>query len=622
MAPQAHDGIDEGKDGRMDKGTLGIAGHGTHGTQAGGEPGSGTGTGRCESAIAGAGTGRCESAGAGTGGGRCESAVAGAGTCASPGSSASAVLGEEQRTAPTNADLTQAWFDEMDALEGDIPGRRAARAYMEASTAIVHHQVVDSSFVPRLYGQATYEAMRNTATTVHGILCKVIQHYLDDPAYRTLFSFDPRLERLILVPRGYDALLPFARVDVFLNEDDLSVAFCEFNADGSSGMNEDREITNSLRGSATSQAFSRRHRLASSDLFDTWVDEFMAIYGTYRFRVSAPHVAICDYLDHGVVDEFEVFRSLFEARGVSCTVADVRDLRFHEGVLSGPDGKAIDAIWRRSVTNDIIEFWDESLGLIEAVLAEKVALIGSFAGHVVHDKQIFQVLRHPWTTTFLTPSEAAFIEATIPRTCFLDDGNIELASVKAAKDRWIIKPTDHYGADKVFAGCFFSQGEWEALVDRYANAASGEPFLVQSYCTPYKTLTLPPDTALAGIPDAEACREGAWYNNLQGLYLYNGRFAGVFSRLGPLPTISKDMKGMTSATLWVDVDDAPGPLPFPGPGPHHASVPPARGGALGASGADTSPDSCRAPDNGRRLDNGRAPAPESQRPESERKADA
>ena len=47
-------------------------------------------------------------------------------------------------------------------------------------------------------------------------------------------------------------------------------------------------------------------------------------------------------------------------------------------------------------------------------------------------------------------------------------------------------------------------------------------------------------------------REPVPYNNLNGLYLYNGRFQGVFSRLGPLPTISKENQGMTAATIWVD----------------------------------------------------------------------
>ena len=40
----------------------------------------------------------------------------------------------------TNAELTREYFNIMDSLEGDIQGRRDARAYMDRSTAIVHHQ--------------------------------------------------------------------------------------------------------------------------------------------------------------------------------------------------------------------------------------------------------------------------------------------------------------------------------------------------------------------------------------------------------------------------------------------------------------------------------------------------
>ncbi len=79
--------------------------------------------------------------------------------------------------------------------------------------------------------------------TTHAILCKVIEHYLTHPSYRTIFSYDKRLEAMILLPRGYEDTLPFARIDVFLNEDDLSCGFCEFKMDGSAGMNENREIT-------------------------------------------------------------------------------------------------------------------------------------------------------------------------------------------------------------------------------------------------------------------------------------------------------------------------------------------------------------------------------------------
>ena len=459
---------------------------------------------------------------------------------------------------PTNADYTREYFSIIDELDGAVPGRRAAYDYMMGSTAIVHHEVVASTFVPRLFNQKTYDVMKRTAETCHGILCKVIERYRADEEYRKLFDFDERLVELICLPRDYDSVLPFARVDTFLNEDDYRIHFCEFNGDGSAGMNENREITKSIQSSEAFGAFAENHKLLGCDLFEPWVREFMRIYGTYRFKVENPRIAICDYLENGVVDEFHIFADCFRAAGVECVVADVRDLVFDGEVLATPDGLPVNAIWRRCVTNDVLEFWDDSQALINAVRARKVALIGAFSGHIVHDKQLFEVLFKPATQAFLTEEEIAFVEATVPMTAFLDEGEVNLAQIRANKDEWIIKPTDHYGADNVYAGCEQTQEAWEGLVDRYANGAAGYPFIVQRYIRPFKTDTLPPDTGIDDLPDGAVESEPVPYNNLNGLYLYNGHFQGVFSRLGPYPTISKLNGGMTAATIWVDCDDPDG----------------------------------------------------------------
>lgn len=454
----------------------------------------------------------------------------------------------------SNSDYTKEYFEIIDDLDGAIDDRRAAYDYMKDSTAIVHHQVVACSFVPRLFNQRTYDTMKATAETTHRILCKVMQRYLDDPEYRRLFDFDERLQKLILLPRGYDSLLPFARIDTFLNEETYDVRFCEFNGDGSAGMNENREITNSIVGTQTLKTFCENHKVVGCNLFEPWVREFISIYGTYEHKVEHPMFAICDYLENGVVDEFHMFAKMFEEHGIPCLVCDVRELTFDGERLLSPEGKQINAIWRRCVTNDVLEFWDDSQALISAVEAEKVALIGSFAGHIVHDKQIFEVLMKNETLELLEAEEVSFLERTLPQTDFLDDRFVNVAQIRANKDEWIIKPSDHYGADNVYAGCEVSQGEWEKLVDDFANDKAGYPFIVQRYIRPFKTETLPPDTGIDDMPDGAVTWNPSLYNNLNGLYLYNGHFQGVFSRLGPHPVISKQNEGMTAATLWVDAD--------------------------------------------------------------------
>ena len=455
---------------------------------------------------------------------------------------------------PTNADYTREYFQIMDALGGDVAGRRAAYDYMQSSTAIVHHRVVACSFIPRLFNRKTYDTMKETAETAHRILVKVIERYLADPEYRRAFDFDPRLEELILLPRGYDSVLPFARVDTFLDEDDYRVKFCEFNADGSSGMNENREITTSVAQSETFKEFASRHQVEGCELFESWVQAFLDIYATYARRVENPRIAICDYLENGVVDEFHIFAEKFREAGVECVVADVRELSFDGEVLTTPDGLPVNAIWRRSVTNDVLEFWDDSQDLINAVRARKVALIGAFSGHIVHDKQLFEVLFAPETQAFLTEEEIAFVEETVPMTAFLNDDQVNIDQIRANREEWIIKPTDHYGADNVYAGCEVSQEEWERVIDEFANERAGYPFIVQRYIRPFKTDTLPPDRGINEAPDGAVESEPVPYNNLNGLYLYNGHFQGVFSRLGPHPTISKTNDGMTAATIWVDCD--------------------------------------------------------------------
>lgn len=451
----------------------------------------------------------------------------------------------------SNAELTEEYFAVAQSLAGDIPGRRLAYSYMQNSTAIVHHKVVASSFIPRLFNDESWNTFKEIAETTHRILCKVIEHYLATPSYRSIFSYDKRLEELILLPRGYEDTLPFARIDVFLNEDDLTCGFCEFNGDGSAGMNENREITNSISDTETFKRFSETHHVETCELFESWVLKFIDIFKRSKYYVPNARFAICDYLECGVVDEFRVFANCFKQHGYDCVVCDVRDLRFDGSVLRDGQGNQINAIWRRCVTNDVLDFWDESQDLIEALRHEAVALIGSFAGHIVHDKQIFEALYHPQTKALLTAEENAFVERHVPRTVFLNDKDIDLEEVRHNKDAWIIKPTDNYGARDVYAGLPFTQKEWDELITRFANEAAGAPFIAQTYITPFKTHTLAPDTTIENLADNEVDTQGTWYNNLNGLYLYNGEFQGIFSRLGPLPTISKEHKGMTAATLHV-----------------------------------------------------------------------
>lgn len=450
-----------------------------------------------------------------------------------------------------NATYTQEYLDCIEELSGDAFGRGMAKAYMKNSTAIVHDSPAPSSFIPRLYDAATKDLFEHIVAIVHSILCKVIRRYREDASYRRLFAFDSRLENLILLPHGYEAELPFARYDLFLDENTGGFMFCEFNADGSSGMNEDRETFLSIEKTASMSMFRQKHEIRTSELVESWVDEFMRIYAVYDKAVECPRIAICDYSESATMSEFRVYASAFVRRGLSCRICDVRELSFDGETLVDSDGRAVDAIWRRCVTNDILTHWEESQALLDAVRMGKVALIGGFSSHIVHDKRIFALLAHAQTQDMLAPEENDFVASSIPETILLDNQCTDMERIVREKNRWVLKPTDRYGADCILMGTAHSHKEWKALLAECARGENGARFIAQQRCTPYRTPVIPvfepaPEKGRISSKDARL------YGNLIGLYDYNGRFAGTFSRLGPHEIISGLHGGVTAASIWVD----------------------------------------------------------------------
>ncbi len=92
-----------------------------------------------------------------------------------------------------------------------------------------------------------------------------------------------------------------------------------------------------------------------------------------------------------------------------------------------------------------------------------------------------------------------------------------MEEVLSDKDAYILKPLDSYGSNGIHAGVECTQEEWEKTV----REAAKEDSLCQEYCPQYKTENI--DFAWG---------DGEWhsYLNMAGLYVYNGAFAGVFSR--------------------------------------------------------------------------------------------
>ena len=206
-----------------------------------------------------------------------------------------------------------------------------------------------------------------------------------------------------------------------------------------------------------------------------------------------------------------------------------------------------------------MEFWDDSQAAHQRRAgARRWRSSAAFSGHIVHDKQLFEVLfdsRRPRPSS--TEEEIAFVEETVPMTAFLNDDQVNIdADPRQPRgvDHQAHRPLRRRQRVRRLRGDVRRSGS--ASSTSSPNERAGYPFIVQRYIRPFKTDTLPPDARhQRRLPDGAVESEPVPYNNLNGLYLYNGHVPGRLQPAGAAPhDFEGPTHGMTAATIWVDCD--------------------------------------------------------------------
>ena len=406
------------------------------------------------------------------------------------------------------------------------------REYLLSSSVAFHGRCVQTLHAPKIYNGRDIAVFREIVDSFYTIFDKIVKHYIENPEYRKLFPFSKELEELILADTGYKTGIPIMRMDIFYNEETGDYKFCELNTDGTSAMIEDFELSKAFEYNNLPRELLGN--ISSFELFDSWVLALGDIYRGYKNKRRNPNVAIVDFLDKAYLPEFYEFEKRFEKYGYPAKTCDITKLKYENGVLYDADGRRVDIIYRRAVTVDVMRAIEECGDFIKAYTDGNVCVMGGFRTQIIHHKALFYILRDSMTKNILTEEENRLVEAHIPYTSKLKDADID--RILNDKDRYIIKPSDSYASKGVFAGVDCTDSEWRSLIAKY----SEDDYIVQEYCTPYKTENI------------YLASEGArfkQYSNLTGLYVYNGGFAGIYSRLSDGGIISSQYNEKSVATF-------------------------------------------------------------------------
>ncbi len=404
-------------------------------------------------------------------------------------------------------------------MEENRRGALAMKNDLERSPLFWNGTVDKTVHIPKVYDEETIRHFREIGDITYRIFGKVIHEYRTQADYRKLFPFSKELEDLMLLPAPYDGFLPVARFDLFYNEDTGEFMFCEINADGTAAMLRDPELRRALINDPAHQAVIREYDLEPFELFDSWVRTFMDLYNTYPKKKADPCVAIVDFLENATLRDFEEYARHFQQSGIRCEICDIRSLEYRDGVLYSPTGNPVDAVYRRTVTADVMDHYDEVTAFLNAVRDDAVFLAGAFATQVVHSKWLFYVLHLERTKAILTDEERAFVEAHIPLTVEFSPEHISLEEVRSRKDDFILKPMDAYASKGVYAaGHEYTQEDWNTVTAGLYDTG----YICQQYCRQHMTDNI--DFAWG---------DGTWHPfiNMPGLYMYNGVFSGILMRM-------------------------------------------------------------------------------------------
>ena len=242
-------------------------------------------------------------------------------------------------------------------------------------------------------------------------------------------------------------------------------------------------------------------------------------------RSGRPRILITDYLDVPTASEFHIIADYLRRDGLDVLVEDPRKLEYQGGRLVA-QGKAIDLVYRRVLTNEFIARLDEVRPLLDAYRDQAVVMVDPFRAKLVHKKAAFALLTGDLLgEEWLTAEERRVIRRHVPWTRRVRDASVShdgedlelLPYLLTNRENFVIKPSDEYGGKGVVIGWESTESEFQAALDE---ALAGE-FVAQERIA----------TVEEEFPVLEKNLENQSMIVDLDPYVYMGRMGGMLARL-------------------------------------------------------------------------------------------
>jgi hypothetical protein len=322
---------------------------------------------------------------------------------------------------------------------------------------------------PKFMSKEQFNKIYGVCLTLRNAVVKIKEIMSSVPGFVEKFGLTDK-ERMLAEPDpGYDRLAIAARWDSFWT--DTSLNFVELNADSPAGFAYCDVMAGVYLDMHVMEEFEKKYKIYS---FSTRPIVLRSLLDTYRewkgnkSGRTVPHIAIVDWDVVPTYTEFELFKEYFDHHRVPTTIVDPRQIEYSNGRLRYKDFE-IDLIYKRVVTNEFIEKFDEVKPIFQAYKDGNVCIINSFRVKYVQKKALFSILSDTENGKYFSKEEINAIKEHIPWTRNVYQGTTYYGGQKVDlidfivknKDKLVLKPNDEYGGRGVKLGWEISQSDWE-----------------------------------------------------------------------------------------------------------------------------------------------------------------
>ena len=385
-----------------------------------------------------------------------------------------------------------------------------------------------SLYHPYIIPQKEFLLLKEQTEKLSIILSKIAPLYLKNSEVADFFDFPENLHKWISFDPGYSCSAPISRYDGFWNGETFK--FCEFNTDGTSGLKDITVLDEAFLQTQIGKEVSAHYKVERFNLPESILNTLITVYAEYGGN-KKPNIAITDYTERGTNDEFLYLKDFFISIGYPTEICDLRKFKLKKDGLWCGNFK-IDLVYRRAVTDDILEFEKDSQVFIEACRCRAVCVVGPLRSQIVHSKLTFPFLSSTLAKKYFTKQENEFIRNHIPWTKRLIDIEHLIPEIIGNKNEYFLKPHNSYATDGVICGADMPEGDWARSIEKIMDLKNN-PYLVQ------KKIDIPKHNFAVD----EKGRLKEFYVKLDP-YVFGNRLCGFYTRISNRNIIALNHQGM------------------------------------------------------------------------------